>query len=281
MPVTRRRVRDEDEETDEEAEERPRRRAAAEEDDADERPAKRRRARDDDDEDDDERPRKGKFRGPRDDDDDDDEDRPKKGKRPVGSVRAGWKGVKENKSKSSDFHEDLKITGEPELVKFLEEEPFASYRMHWVDTPPAGIKKKSWICIEDDCPLCDLGDRPRMQTAFNVLHISNGGTPDNKILTLGNKAVGQLEGFASDDKTGPLPRLYWAISKSGKNQSTAYNFRPVKVRDLEEDWDVDPDEIEGYIEEAEAKAYTFEDLQIPTRKQLREVSAGLTDEDDD
>lgn len=280
MPVTRRRVRDEDDETEEEPEERPRRRRAAaeEEPEEDERPARRRRARAEE-EPEEERPRKRRSRA-RDDDDDDDEGTPRK--RSTGSVRSGWKGAKENKAKGGDFLEDAKIEKEPDLFKFLEDEPFASYRQHWVETPPAGIKKKSWICIEDGCPLCDLGDKPRMLTSFNVLHLSTGGAPENKILTLGNKALGQLEAFATDPKTGPLTKLFWAISKSGKNQSTAYNFRPVKERDLEEDWGIeDLDEVEDAIEDAMEKVYSVEDLNIPSKKQLREVSAGLTDDYDD
>lgn len=228
--------------------------------------------------DDKEKPRKSKRAvSRRDDDDDDDDDQPR---RPKGSVRKGWKGHQENKAKGGDFPEELKIDGNPTLVKFLEDEPFVSYRQHWVDNPPNGIRKKSWTCLEDDCPLCDLGDRPRTLTSFNVLHISTGGTPENKILTLGNKAVGQLEGFASDDKTGPLTRLYWAISKSGKNQSTAYNFRPVKERDLEEDWEVDPADLEDLIEEAEERLYDDSAVQVPTKKQMKEIAQGLVDDDD-
>lgn len=303
MAVSRRSVRsreeEEDDEVDEEPEERPRRRRPRDEEPEDEeRPAKRkRRPRDEDDDEDDEppkrrrrarsedadeeeeRPRKSRRRAR--DDDDEDEDDDERPKRPVGSVRKGWKGHKENKEKGGDYPDELKVTNQPELVKFLQDEPFVSYRQHWVDNPPNGIRKKSWTCLEDKCPLCDLGDRPRTLTSFNVLHISTGADPENKILVLGNKAVGQLEGFASDPKTGPLDRLYWAISKSGKNQQTAYNFRPVKERDLEEDWDIEPEEVEEFIEDAMDRLYDHTSVQVPSRKQLKEIASGLTDDDDD
>lgn len=283
MPVARRRVRDEDEELEED--EAPKRRRPRDEDDEpEEKPRKRRAARDDDDDgDDEERPAKKKRRARDEDEDDEEDDEDEDGesrKRPVGSVRKGWKGAKENQLKGGDFPDEMKITDEAELVKFLEDEPFASYRQHWVDNPPAGIKKKSYTCLEDDCALCDMGDRPRTLTAFNVLHLSTGGAAENKILILGNKAVGQLQGFADDPKTGPLDRLFWAISKSGKKQSTAYNFQPVKERDLEEDWEIDPEDVAQEIEDAQDRVYDHTAIQVPTKRQLRELVEGLLDEDD-
>lgn len=195
-------------------------------------------------------------------------------------IRSGWGGHRANKELGGDYPEELKIGTERELVKFLEDEPFASYRQHWVDNPPNGIRKKSWICLGDDCPLCDLGDRPRTLTAFNVLHINTGSaTPENKILTLGTKAVGQLEGFANDPTSGPLPRLYWAISKSGKGTSTAYNFLPVKERDLAEDWDVDP-LTDDEIADGEERGYDIASIPSNTRKQLQEIADGIADGDD-
>jgi hypothetical protein len=281
MPVSRRRSASDDDEPEEE--DRPRRSRKARDEETDEEPEERprrsRRSRDEDDDEEEEKPRRSR-RARDEDDDEEEEDDEEKPRRPKGSVRKGWKGHQENKAKSSDFPEELKIEKDPTLVAFLEDEPFVSYRQHWVDNPPNGIRKKSWTCLEDDCPLCDLGDRPRTLTSFNVLHISTGGEPEVKILTLGNKAVGQLEGFASDPKTGPLSRLFWAISKSGKGSSTAYNFRPVKERDLDEDWDVDIEDVEAAIETADDKLYDESAVQVPTKRDLKEIAQGLTEDDD-
>jgi hypothetical protein len=260
---TRRASRDQDEPEDE----RPARRPARDEDE-EERPA-RRRPRDDEEEEE-ERPRR---RRPRDDEEEEEPDEDS-----TGAVRAGWDGYKHQKAKGGDFPEELKITDEPELVKFLEEGPFASYRQHWIDNPPNGIRKKSWTCVETDCPLCDMGDRPRLLTAFNIVHLSTGGDPENKILVLGTKATGQLLNFAEDRKTGPLSKLYYALSKTGKNQATAYNIVPVKERDLKEDWDMEP-LSDDELDEAEAKMYDATAIQTPSRKQLKELASGLSDDD--
>jgi hypothetical protein len=222
-------------------------------------------------EDEEPRPRRARI-------EEDEDDEP----RGSGSVRKGWEGHKANKAKSGsgDYATEFKVDSAPDLIKFLQDEPFASYRQHWVDNPPAPIKKKSWTCLEDACPLCELGDRPRLLTGFNILHLNTGGEPENKVMFLGVTAVSQIESMATDDKTGPLTRLYWAVSKSGKGQKTAYNFQPVKVRDLEEDWDIQPLE-DAEIEAAEAKVYDHTVVQIPTRKQLKEIAAGLVDDDDE
>jgi hypothetical protein len=248
----RSRSRDDDEEDDD----RPRRRRDRDEEDEDERP-KRRRDRDDDDEGDD-RPRS--KRRARDDDDEDDEEPEERSRK---EIRSGWSGFKEGKSKHSDFPED---------------DPFATYHQHWIDSPPNGIKKKSWTCLEDDCPLCKMGDRPRLLSLFNVIHLSTGGDPINKVMELGVKAAGQLLNFAEDRKTGPLSKMYYAISKSGKGQQTAYNFRPVKDRDLEEDWEMEP-LSDDELDEAMEHLYDKKIVQRPSRAQLKELAVGLSADD--
>lgn len=204
-------------------------------------------------------------------------DRPaKKSSKKDSPVRSGWEGHNKTKAAAGDFPEDFKIEKEPKLVKFLEDEPFASYRQHWIERQG----KKSFTCIEEDCPLCNAGDRPSAKTCFNVLSLSEGGKPVNKVLTVGVRLGEQLRGFATDRKTGPLTRLYWSMSKTGKGGKTSYNVVPVKERDLEEDWEIDPldeDEIEAF----EENLYGEEAVQVPTRKQLKEIASEISDEDID
>jgi hypothetical protein len=249
-----------------------RRRVVAEEEPDDEPPARRRRPRDDDEEPE-ARPRRSRPR----DDEDEPEDAVERSK--TSSVREGWSGYKENKSKGGDFAEELKVGKEKDLIKFLEDEPFTSYRQHWVENPPAPIKKKSWTCVEVDCPLCDTGDRPRLFTAFNILHLNTGADPENKILLLGTKATGQLLNFSEDRKTGPLTKMYYAVSKGGKDTSYAYTFQPIKDRDLIEDWDMDPLSDEE-LDAAEAQLYDKSIVIIPSRKQLRELADSMMDDED-
>lgn len=225
-----------------------------------------------DEDEEDEKPARGvksAARKARRDDDDDDDERPK---RPTG-VRKGWGGARRTKEMSSDFPEELKVMEEAALLKFLEDEPFASYRQHWIEREG----KKSFTCLEDDCPLCDIGDRPAGRYAFNVLLLSEG-EPVNKVWVVGNRLEGTLENYAKDKKTGPLTRLYWSISRTGKGSNTQYNIAPVKERDLPEDWDVEPLEDE-VIAKYVKQCWDDSAVSVQTRKQLQAIADEVSDEE--
>jgi hypothetical protein len=224
----------------------------------------------DDDDEEEERPARGvKSAARKASRDGDDDERPK---RPSG-VRKGWGGARRTKEMSSDFPEELKVTEEAVLVKFLEDEPFASYRQHWIEREG----KKSFTCLEDDCPLCDIGDRPAGRYAFNVLLLSEG-EPTNKVWVVGNRLEGTLENYAKDKKTGPLTRLYWSVSRTGKGSNTQHNISPVKERDLPEDWDVealDDDVIAKYAKQC----WDDSSVSVQTRKQMQAIADEVSDEE--
>lgn len=191
-------------------------------------------------------------------------------------TRKGWGGAKRVKEMGGDFPEGLTLEeGEPVLVKFLEDEPFVSYRQHWIER--AG--KKSWTCLEDDCPLCDIGDRPQSKFCFNVL-LLNEGEPVVKVWTVGSRVLSALEAHHQDKKTGPLTRLYWEIKRTGKGTKANTNLQALKERDVEEDWEdvelLDDDVLAKYMKQC----YTDESVQVQTRKQLREIASEIADDDD-
>ena len=79
-----------------------------------------------------------------------------------------------------------------------------------------------------------------------------------------------------------------SVSKSGKGQTSQTNFRPVKDRDLEDDWeevfetlDITADDLEGVIEEAMDHLYDDSFVRVSTRKALEDVARHLADEDDE
>jgi len=228
----------------------------------------------DDEDEEEERPSRGvKSAGRkarRDDDDDDDDAPPPKSTR---AVRKGWGGAKRVKEQSSDFADELKISDEAVLIKFLEDEPFASYRQHWIEREG----KKSFTCLEDDCPLCDIGDRPAGRYAFNILLLSEG-EPTNKVWIVGNRLEGTLENYAKDKKTGPLTRHYWSVSRTGKGSNTQYNIQMVKERDLEDDWEVEPLE-EDVIKRYAKNCWDDSAVGLQTRKQLQAIADEVADED--
>lgn len=191
------------------------------------------------------------------------------------AVRSGWAGAKQTKAASGDFPEEFKASDEAVLIKFLEDEPFASYRQHWIERPG----KKSWTCLEDNCPLCDIGDRPAAKIAFNILSFENPDEPENKVWIVGTKLSGALENFASDKKTGPLTRLYWSVKRTGKGTKSQTHLTPIKERDLKDDWDVEP-LSEEELDTAYESCFDDTVIQVQTRKQLKDVASDLDDEEE-
>ena len=253
------------------------------EDDEDESPrrGRKRRARD---EDDDEEPRRSRKRRPRDDDDEDDADdeprargKKKKG-RGSGNV-GGWGQYKNTKQKTSTFAAKFKPSEDETLVKFIDDEPFASYAIHWFDELKG---KKGWMCLESlpepqDCPGCKMGDRPSGKALFTVVVFDEHGNPTARVLEAGTRLGDQLEGQASG-KNGPLSKHYWCISATGgKGGRYSVNLSVVKERDVEEDWDfppLDDDELADF----EEATFELDDVeQIPSRKDFLSAVRSLDD----
>lgn len=248
----------------------PRRRRGSRDEEEDE-GSSRRRSRDDEGDDDDRRSRRS-----RDDDRDDD-----RGRRP--DVASGWDAADRNRSQG-DWANEVKLTNEEQIFKFLDDAPFAVYRMHWIERPG----KKSFTCLDKAttpeadriCPLCDVGDTPTGKNAFNVLRLSGDNEPELEVLVVGVKLLGQLKD-ANKGRSGPLTKHYWGLSRSGKGNSTAYNLIPIKERDLDdpqEGWDTLP-LTEEEIEAWEAKAYTSKTFPDYTKKRdLEEIAAEIEDD---
>lgn len=199
--------------------------------------------------------------------DDDDDDTVQA--RPV--IKRGWGAADAVKNADSPFAQRLKVTEEPSIIKFLEDEPYASFRSHWVERSG----QKSFTCIADSdprgCPLCDMGNRPSVKFAFNVALVTDSGS-SVKSYEVGSRVIDQLKNFHTDPRQGPLSKHYWAVSKTGKGSTSATNHQMVKERDLEDEWNLSP------ISEDEMRilhkaAYTPDIVSIPKRKDLLTIAA--------
>ena len=184
-------------------------------------------------------------------------------------IRSGWEGVSAVKTADSPYATRLRIEDEPIIVKFLSDEPYASWRQHWVERQG----QKSFVCISefDECPLCDAGNRPSIRIAFNVVLLASDGAHALRSYEVGPRVIDQLKNFHNDPRTGPLAKHYWAVSKTGKGATSATAHQLVRERDLEE-WGMNAltvDEL-NYWEE---KAYTADIIQIPSRKDLLDVAS--------
>jgi hypothetical protein len=125
--------------------------------------------------------------------------------------------------------------------------------------------------------------------------LSAEGEPKNEYLQIGKRAYDSLIEQATDAKgTIRLEKDLWSVNKTGKGTSSQTNVRPVKVRDIQDDWEEvlenfeseDEADIIAELDEiiAEAKENLFEIsgvVQTSTLKQLRDVSKYLADDEDD
>ena len=165
---------------------------------------------------------------------------------------------------------------DPIVIKFLEDEPYASYRQLWVERSG----QKSFTCIADidpkGCPLCDAGSRPSTRFAFNVVLLSPDSEPTIKSYEVGPRVIDQLKNFHNDPRQGPLSKHFWAVSRSGKGATSATNHQLVKDRDLEE-WNLTEPTAEE-LKDFRNKSYTPDIIQIPSRKDLQQIA--LEDLDD-
>jgi hypothetical protein len=280
-----RRSRDDDDDDDAD---RPRgrsRRSRDDDDDEDDRPRRSKRNADDDDDDDD-RPRRNKRRSR----DEDEDDRPRRSKRrsrdddderPRGKKResGGWNEFNRNASETSSFAHTIKLTKDPQLIKFLEDEPVHSWNQHWIEREG----KKSFVCLgkRNECPLCDIGDKPRSQSALNAIVIDEKGNPSNGVIIAGIKLANILQDKA---KSKPLTDGYWSMAIHGKGGQSNYEVARVKERDLEEDWDTDPLSSRD-IKDAKEEMFEPNDIiQTSSRKELNDIAknyVGDYDGDDD
>ena len=187
------------------------------------------------------------------------------------TVQKGWDAVDDRMSTPvGDFPTDFRFTEEPQLIKFLEDAPFAVYEQHWIERPKG---KKSFVCIGDECPLCNvLGDKPRGKFAFNVVVLS-GDVTGVQILTAPPLLVRQLRKINEDDRKGPLSREFWEVSRLGTGPTTSYNLNIVRGRDLEEEWKMDGDTVQGLV--AAAVPFTADVIRETPRSEMLEVARSV------
>lgn len=187
-------------------------------------------------------------------------------------IKRGWGAAEETRTADSPFAQRLKVTTDAVVVKFLEDDPYTSFRQHWIDRQG----QKSFTCTNNlhpkGCPLCDAGDRPSARFCFNVALLNPDEEPTLRSYDVGPRVVDSLKNFHQDPKMGPLPKHYWAISKAGKGATSQTNHQMVKATDLEDDWDLEP-LSDKQIASLKARAYDSSIISIPSYKTLAQLAA--------
>jgi hypothetical protein len=162
------------------------------------------------------------------------------------------------------------------LIKILDDEPFYTYKQHWVE----GLRstnRKSFLCIDDigdDCPLDAAGAEVRGFAAFNVAVLSERGDPQVKVWHAGSGVADDLAKKANL-KTGPLTKEYYSVTKgkSGSNKKgpVKYDINVVKERDLLDDWGIEP-LSDAELDDLEKKAFDEDYFKYPAKSELREIA---------
>lgn len=201
--------------------------------------------------------------------DDDEDARPARSS----SLQSGWEAaLNASKADSKKYTNEFRFSDEQQLVKFISSEPFAVFGQHWIERQG----KRSFVCLAEDpqgCPLCDKGDTPRTKVAFSIVNLS-AEEPVVEMLLTSPTLTRQLANLAEDPKTGPLDRIYYALSRSGTGPKTVYQVTPVKPRDLEEDWSVSQSEIESLVDTFEP--LTAQVISFTPRAELMEIAREVT-----
>lgn len=196
---------------------------------------------------DEDRPKKKSKKDEEDVEDDEEEEDPDSLPARSSVVQRGWSAARKTIKENTTYTDDFKFEEEDQVVKFLDNEP-VSYMQHWINERKSG--KKSFICIGDDCPLCDdLGHKPSFRAAFSVINLSVEGNPV-QILQAGSKLTDVLGKHNEDRRKGPLTEHFWALSKTGTSTTTQHFTEFVRERDLVDDWDIDPKEARAAVKKA-------------------------------
>lgn len=171
----------------------------------------------------------------------------------------------------------FQVGDDSEVIIFLDPENFTYALRHWVkyqdpENPRNQITRVEF-CLEDDCPLCDVGDKAKATAYFNVVNLA---TP-NKVIVW----------EATPDPTGAIQKefnklqklgkslndsnLYWVISKEkGRNGFYSYSVDKVTEDELTTQWPRLSPVSAAQREALSARAYGDEYIQYKTREEIQE-----------
>lgn len=189
------------------------------------------------------------------------------------AIQSGWEaGEKITASSNGGYAKDFKFTdGGFQVIKFLDQDgPFAVYKQHFLQNKEG---QKSYLSLGPNDPLCiKLGSKPEEKRAFSIVNLSSEGGPQRQMLIASPRLWKALHA-AHFSPQGPLTRNYWAVSRTGKQQTTAYHINPVKGRDLMEDWSIDETAAEAAV--ASFQPFTRADIKTPTWEELEAIADSL------
>lgn len=187
------------------------------------------------------------------------------------AIGSGWDAAEKLSAATTEYPTEFRQSEQAQLIKFLGDGPFATYKMHFLTQKTEG--KRSYVCLGAGCPLCDtLNHKAEDKRSFTIVNFSAEGGPKRQILTATPRLYRSLA-TANASPQGPLNRNFWSLSRSGVKQTTVYNLIPVKERDLAEDWSMTPDFVNGFLDTVEP--YDRSAIHEHTVAQLTEIANDL------
>ena len=197
-----------------------------------------------------------------------------------GVVTSGWDGAK-GMGGSGDFIKALDFKNEADRLgdtlyfvgKFIDDEPYANVKIHWTDRKG----KRSFVCIGDDCPLCDIGADVKTEMRFNFA-VFTDDAPKLRSWAAGWKIFKKIEQYSIAPLTKPLSKRYYLATRTGKTfNEIAYDLQKVTADEIAEGY---PDIYVPTAEEiAELGSYSLDDVvkEYSTMEELEEVAAEIVE----
>ena len=183
------------------------------------------------------------------------------------AVAKGFSGYARTKANApSPFTKLYKVPDEEKIIMILEDEPYVSFLSHFCEWLPRG-QKLSYVCLQDKCPLDEVDPRPQLRVRWNILDL-RGDVPVHYPYECGIGVADALVEYSEDE---PLSGRYFAVAMKGPKNSRRTQIRPIKVRDLGEDWGIEP-LSKSDIAKFDNRLLDETSLEINTRAELRKVA---------
>jgi hypothetical protein len=184
----------------------------------------------------------------------------------VNPVARGISGYKRTKANApSPFTKFFRVESDEKLIMMLEDQPYASYLMHWCEWVAKG-QRMSYVCLQP-CPLDEVDPKPQTRIRWNILDCS-GDTPLHVPYECGTSVTDMLIEWGEDE---PLSGRYFGVQMKGAKNNRRTQVRPVKIRDLKEDWEFDP-LSEDTIAKFQEHLFDSSSITVSTKDELRKVA---------
>jgi len=189
------------------------------------------------------------------------------------AVQSGWDAAEQLVTTPTEFPTEYKHSESFQLIRFIDTAgPFANYRQHFLKEKTEGRRSYIWDGSGPEDPLASLlGSKPEVKRAFSIVSLTV--KPYQRQILIATPRLYKTLHAAEFSPQGPLTKSYWALSRTGIKQQTVYNLMAVKARDLQEDWGLNPEEVEAAI--ADFKPFERDAIREDSYATLLEVAKGL------